>query len=170
MILDASAFYAGVPFGSPDKYKTTPHVYDEISHIKRAQDVAGALIDMGRLSVVHPNDTHMVAARAAATASGDLPDLSGPDISILALASQTGLDIITDDYALSNTAHMMGIHTHPVMTRGPAVYGRWIYRCASCQRIRPPGRRCHVCGSSLSRRLQNTSKSPSYSSAEAPAS
>ena len=120
MILDASAFYAGVPFGSPSTYHTTPEVYGEIEHIKRAQRVADALQEMGRLVVISPQDDHVRRARAAALSSGDLPQLSVPDVSVLALASQTGLDIITDDYAVSNAGpHHMGIRAHAVMTSGP---------------------------------------------------
>ena len=153
MILDASAFYAGVPFGSSEAYSTTPQVYGEISHIKRAQDVAGALQEMGRLGVFAPDDAHVEKARAAASYSGDLPEMSEQDVSVLALALQTGQDIITDDYALSNAAHHAGVRAHHIMTKGPAAKGRWRYRCPACRRARPPGRRCNACGTRLRRRL-----------------
>ena len=154
MILDASAFYAGVPFGSPETYHTTPEVYGEIEHIKRAQRAAEALLEMGRLVVRQPQNTHVQRARAAALSSGDLPQLSVPDISVLALASQTGLDIVTDDYAVSNAAHYMGMRAHAVMTGGPSVRGRWLYRCPACRKGRPPGDVCSVCGTPLRRRLR----------------
>lgn len=153
MILDASAFYAGVPFSSPEAYSTTPEVYGEVRHIKRSQRAAEALLEAGRLRVLQPPDSHLRRARAAALSSGDLPQLSASDMSVLALASQTGLDIITDDYAISNAAHAMGIRTHSVMTEGPATLGRWKYRCGSCRKARPPGLRCGVCGTPLRRRL-----------------
>lgn len=154
MILDASAFYAGVPFGSPSTYHTTPEVYEEIEHIKRAQRAADALQEMGRLVVLSPHDDHVRRARAAALSSGDLPQLSIPDVSVLALASQTGMDIVTDDYAVSNAAHHMGIRAHAVMTSGPAVRGRWLYRCPACRKGRPPGGTCDICGTPLRRRLR----------------
>ena len=37
-ILDASAFYAGVPFRSSEDCYTTSLVYDEIQHIKKNHD------------------------------------------------------------------------------------------------------------------------------------
>lgn len=154
MILDASAFYAGIPFGSPERYSTTPEIYEEIRHIKRAQRAAETLQEMGRLMLHQPQDSHLRRARAAARSSGDLPQLSAPDLSVLALASQTGLDIVTDDYAISNTAHHMGIRTHPAMTGGPATLGRWTYRCPACRKSRPPGRLCDTCGTPLRRRLR----------------
>ena len=156
MILDASAFYAGVPFGSPEAYSTTPEVYVEVQHIKRSQKAAEALLETGRLRVVQPPDEYVQRARAAALSSGDLPQLSAPDMSVLALAAQTGLDIISDDYAVCNTAHAMGIRTHSVMTKGPTTLGRWRYRCGSCRKSRPPGRSCGVCGTPLRRRLYHT--------------
>ena len=42
-ILDASAFYAGVPFRSSEDCYTTSLVYDEIQHIKKNHDVLGTL-------------------------------------------------------------------------------------------------------------------------------
>lgn len=153
VILDASAFYAGVPFGSPDAYHTTPEVYDEVSHIKGRQDAVRALVDAGRLVVVSADGKSLERARAAAQGSGDLPSLSGPDLSILALAAQTRQAIITDDYSVSNAARHMGLDALPVMTGGIRTAGVWQYRCPACRARRPPGRACRVCGSALRRRL-----------------
>lgn len=166
MILDASAFYAGVPFVSPVVYHTTPQVYAEIMHIKKAQDAAQTLQDIGRLVVMQPQKDHVERALAVALSTGDLPTLSEPDISVLALASQTGLEIITDDYAISNSAHAMGIRSHAVMTKGPTTFGQWVYRCPSCQKRHPPGDICDVCGATLSRRLSD--KMPSRTNTNQP--
>jgi len=55
-ILDASAFYAGVPFGADGEWYTTPLVFDEIRHIKRGQDALNTMIDTGRLRVREQQD------------------------------------------------------------------------------------------------------------------
>ena len=36
-ILDATAFYAGIPFVSNDSFMTTSIVYEEVQHIKAKQ-------------------------------------------------------------------------------------------------------------------------------------
>ena len=50
-ILDASAFYAGVPFGSTEKYYTSTQIFDEISHIKEKHGAIDVLLSTGRLDV-----------------------------------------------------------------------------------------------------------------------
>lgn len=154
MILDASAFYAGVPFGSPDSYRTTPAVYEEIEHIKGRQKAVRALVDAGKLAVMSPDPVRLDGARAAARKTGDLPNLSAQDISVLALAIQTGQPVITDDYAVSNVARMLDITVFPVMTRGIRTVGTWSYRCPACNKPRLPAKSCPVCGATLKRKLR----------------
>jgi len=61
-ILDASAFYAGVPFRSSEDCYTTSLVYDEIQHIKKNQDVIGTLIETNRLKIREPDEQSTQAA------------------------------------------------------------------------------------------------------------
>ena len=160
MILDASAFYAGVPFGSPDTYQTTPDVYDEVDHIKGRQNAVRALVDAGKLAVVSPDPPSVERARRAAQDTGDLNDLSTQDISVLALAIHTGMPVVTDDYALSNVARNLGIGVFPVMTGGIRTVGAWVYRCPACKVVRRPARSCPVCGTPLKRRLLKRKAKP----------
>ena len=46
-VLDSSAFYAGIPFGSNQPSYTTSLVYDEIKHIKKNHDAIDILIEIG---------------------------------------------------------------------------------------------------------------------------
>lgn len=160
MILDASAFYAGVPFGSPDIYYTTPAVYEEVEHIKGRQEAVRALVDAGKLTVMSPDAIRVGSAREAARETGDLPNLSVQDLSVLALAIQTGQSIITDDYAVSNVAKMLGIVVFPVMTRGIRTVGTWAYRCPACNKPRRPAESCPVCGATLRRKLRRKKTTP----------
>ena len=153
MILDASAFYAGVPFGSPDVYHTTPAVYEEIEHIKGRQKAVRALADAGKLAIMSPDPVRVDSAREAARKTGDLPSLSVQDLSVLALAIQTGRPIITDDYAVSNVAKMLDIAVFSVMTWGIRTVGTWVYRCPACNKPRRPAKSCPVCGATLRRKL-----------------
>ena len=137
VVLDASAFYAGVPFAGWNSapgasYVTTPDVYDEVSHIKRGHGALDALVASGRLSLARPTPVRMDEARRAAEATGDMPNLSGPDVSAIALCMQTGLGIVTDDYAVSNVMRSLNLGVTPVMTRGISAVIRWLYYCPGC--------------------------------------
>ena len=54
-VLDATAFYAGIPFSSQDSYYVTTMVYDEIKHIKKNHNALEILLDSKRL-VIHDPD------------------------------------------------------------------------------------------------------------------
>jgi len=158
VLLDAGAFYAGVPFGSTSGsivYATTPQVHNEVSHIKGSHGAVDALLLAGRLQIVEPRPSYVDAARRAAQKTGDLPNVSVPDISIIALCMQTGYRLITDDYAVSNVLQSIGLDVTPVMTSGIRDVGRWFYYCPGCGGTGGGrgGRECSVCGTALKRRL-----------------
>lgn len=155
VILDASAFYAGVPFGSLESYCTTPQIYDEILHIKKRQGAIGTLVNLGRLAIYSPDHMYVKQVLGFAQRAGDRPQLSEADISVIALALQMKQSIITDDYAISNTARHLGLSVFPVMTSGVKTVGIWRYRCPACRTQRPPGRICSICGSVLRKKLVN---------------
>lgn len=152
-ILDASAFYAGIPFRSQETHHTTPMVLEEVRHIKKSHDAIGTLVEAGRLRVVKPGAQYAAAARERAAYSGDAQTLSESDISVLALALELNGEILTDDFAISNTAAGLGIGVLHSMTGGIRRAGRWIYYCAGCgvQFFRIT--ECPRCGNALRRRL-----------------
>lgn len=185
LVLDASAFYAGVPFGtsSGTTYVTTPGVYDEVSHIKSRHDALGVMSATGRLSVAEPTKESVDAARSAARATGDAPKLSGQDLSVIALSMQTGFGLVTDDFAVSNVARSMGIGVTPVMTGGISRVVCWQYYCPGCDSISDTGEdvignpdasaggaggaapagaaECRTCGSILRKRRKKAGGGPS---------
>lgn len=153
--LDASAFYAGVPFSSTEACHTTPAVLAEVSHIKGRFGAIDGLIEAGRIIVAEPSVKSVKGAMKAAAGSGDAGSLSEQDVSILALAAEIGADLVTDDFAVSNAAAFMGVRAVPVMTGGIRRAGRWIVRCAACGK-RPAAEgasACPECGGPLRRRL-----------------
>jgi len=79
-ILDASAFYAGVPFRSSDVWYTTTLVFDEIKHIKKNHDALGTLLETNRLKIREPDVESTKTAILAAKNTGDFPQLSKQDI------------------------------------------------------------------------------------------
>ena len=153
-ILDASAFYAGVPFrSSGNTYTTTPSVYDEIRHIKKNHDALGTLLETNRLKIREPDSQSTATATKAAKDTGDFQQLSKQDISIIALCIETGGEIISDDFAISNVAKNLGLKISPIMTGGIKDVGRWIHYCPGCRTNHHLGKECPMCGTPLKRKL-----------------
>jgi len=152
-ILDASAFYAGVPFRSSDDYYTTSLAYDEIKHIKKSQDVLGTLLETNRLKIREPDKESTEAAIKAAKDTGDFPQLSKQDISIIALCIEMNGEIISDDFAISNVAKNLGLKISPIMTQGIKDVGKWIHYCPGCRTNHTNGKECPMCGTPLKRKL-----------------
>ena len=128
-VLDSSAFYAGIPFGSNEPSYTTSLVYDEIKHIKKNHDAVDILIETGRLTISNPESEFIEIVRNTANESGDLHELSVEDISIIALSLKLNAELITDDFAVSNVAKNLNIQVFPVMTDGIKNIISWTYYC-----------------------------------------
>ena len=151
-ILDASAFYAGVPFRSSDDCFTTSLVYDEIKHIKKNHDALGTLLETNRLKIREPDSESTKRAIQASKKTGDFPQLSKQDISIIALCIETNGQIISDDFAISNVAKNLGLKILPIMTNGIADVGKWVHYCPGCK-TNHSGIECPACGTPLKRKL-----------------
>jgi len=152
-ILDASAFYAGVPFRSSDDYYTTSLAYDEIRHIKKDHDVLGTLLETNRLKIREPDKESTETAIKAAKDTGDFPQLSKQDISIIALCIEMNGEIISDDFAISNVAKNLGLKISPIMTQGIKDVGKWVHYCPGCRTNHTNKKECPICGTPLKRKL-----------------
>ena len=152
-ILDASAFYAGVPFRSSNDCYTTSLVYDEIKHIKKNHDALGTLLETNRLKIREPDKESTKNAIMAAKDTGDFPQLSKQDISIIALCIEMNGEIITDDFAISNVVKNLGLKISPIMTRGIKDVGKWIHYCPGCRTNHTNKKECPICGTPLKRKL-----------------
>ena len=152
-ILDASAFYAGVPFRSSNDCYTTSLVYDEIKHIKKNHDALGTLLETNRLKIREPDKEATQAAITASKDTGDFPQLSKQDISIIALCIEMNGEIITDDFAISNVARNIGLKISPIMTKGIEDVGKWVHYCPGCRTNHTSGKECPMCGTPLKRKL-----------------
>ncbi len=108
-ILDASAFYAGIPFGSSSDCYTTTIVYNEIRHIKKNHEVLETLLETNRLKIKDPDEESTKAAIRASKDTGDYQQLTKQDLSIIALGIGLKGQIITDDFAISNVAKNLGL-------------------------------------------------------------
>lgn len=152
-VLDASAFYAGLPFRSGERFVTTPEVFDEVRHIKRSHGALALLLQTGRLSIEESGRTAAKRVSEAAARTGDSKEISSQDASVLALCLETGGRLVTDDFAVSNVAKSLQIDVLPVMTRGISRVGRWIHYCAGCHKTFDDAVECPLCGNALRRRL-----------------
>jgi UPF0271 protein len=162
VILDASAFYAGIPFLGSAKCYTTSSVFDEIKHIKKSFSATEALIDAGNLQIKEPDVKFIDAAKKLAQKSGDLVKMSKPDLSVIALALELkdyNPLIVTDDYAIANVAELSSIKVSHVMSKGITKVGNWIRYCSACGILYGKNEKtCNVCGNRLRSRLKRSQK------------
>jgi UPF0271 protein len=151
-ILDATSFYAGVPFSSQEQSFTTPLVFEEIKHIKKNHDAVQALIDLDRLRIIEPEKkfTDLILEKASQT--GDLPDLSKGDVSVLALCVQLNGELVTDDYTVSNVAKHLDLKVIPIMTKGISKVLESVYFCPACGKVLKKMSDCPICGNKLRKR------------------
>ena len=151
-VLDSSAFYAGIPFGSNEPSYTTSLVYNEIEHIKKDHDAIQILIETKRLMIRDPEHQFVITANDAAKKSGDIPNLSDADISTIALSLQLKAELVTDDFTISNVAKNLNIKVIPVMTSGIKKIVTWIYYCPGCKTDFSETTNCPNCGNRLKRK------------------
>lgn len=151
--MDASAFYAGIPFVSSEESYTTSLVYDEIKHIKKNHDAIGTLLDTNRLKIRDPDLKYTNIVLNKSKETGDFSQLTKQDISILALALNKKGQIVTDDFAISNVAKNLGIMVLPIMTAGITDVGKWVHYCPGCRKNFADISECPLCGNSLRRKL-----------------
>jgi endoribonuclease Nob1 len=151
-VLDATSFYAGIPFSSQERSFTTPLVFEEIKHIKKNHDAVQTLIDLGRLKIVEPEKKNTDFILEKAKQTGDFPDLSKEDVSVLALCMQLNGELITDDYTVSNVAKHLNLKVIPIMTKGISKVLDSIYFCPACNKVFEKIIDCPICGSKLKKK------------------
>ena len=152
-VLDATAFYAGIPFASNDSFMTTSTVYKEIEHIKTKQGVLEMLQQTNRLQIRDPDNEFISIVKDIADKTGDNVTISEQDISIIALALENKIGLITDDFAVTNVARQLKIQTSSLMTQGISTVGKWISYCSMCGKEFSKEKECPICGSKLNRKL-----------------
>ncbi len=154
-VLDASAFYTGIPFLSCTKYYTTSLVFNEIKHINKSYSVVELLKDIGDLKVIEPEKQILENVNTIAKKTGDSAKLSSADISIIALALQLKKILISDDYAILNIARLLNIPVKTLTTKGITNVRKWITYCYTCGKAFDPNiRECLLCGNRLRRRYK----------------
>lgn len=154
--LDAGAFYTGFIFlSSAYRYCTTQAVFDEVKHIRRSHGAIEALLESNTLQVLNSDRKSIDKVVAAARRTGDYQKLSQGDISIIALALQLGIVLVTDDFAIANVATTLKIPVKSVASKGITHTRRWIAYCSACGRaFGPNAKECRLCGNRLRRKYK----------------
>lgn len=157
-VLDASFFFAGAeterlppPVDLETDLYTTPEVVDEVRDLS-ARCRLEALTEAG-LKVMTPGKESFHRVDLASGVSGDRPVLSQTDTSLLALALDLDATLVTDDFAVQNTARAAGVRTAAIQQR-QARYRRWRFRCSGCGRYYHEVGECLVCGAEIKRKLK----------------
>ncbi|MDD5616529.1 MAG: NOB1 family endonuclease [Candidatus Methanoperedens sp.] len=92
----------------------------------------------------------------------DSEELSGTDIDILAKAleysEREDTVLVSDDFAVQNTAIQLGIRVIPAGQRKIKDVLVWEKQCIGCKRRFPEGDECPVCGSQMKKRRKASSK------------
>jgi UPF0271 protein len=149
-VLDASAFYTGIPFLSNSKFYTTNSVFKEVKHIKRSYGALEALIDADKLKVIEPEEIFVQQVISIAKKTGDFSKCSSADLSIVALALQLNTTLISDDYAVGNIANVLKIPIKSISTKGISEIRKWIAFCRACGKAYEPNiKKCALCGNRL---------------------
>ena len=138
---------------SNDSFMTTSAVYEEIQHIKTKQGILEMLQQTNRLQIREPSQEIIDIVEEASIKTGDITTISKQDISIIALALENNIEMITDDFAVTNVAKQLKIQTSSLMTEGISIVGKWISYCSMCGKEFSKEKECPICGSELNRKL-----------------
>jgi UPF0271 protein len=148
-VLDASAFFADLHLAG--SLFTTPAVVDELKDLAakcRFDTYAAA-----GLAVMEGSADATARVARAAEESGDAQAISATDAGILALALDLQATLVTDDFAVQNVAHRLGVAVQPIRQRR-AKSRTWKYRCAGCGRYSDRPGICEYCGAEIRRKLK----------------
>lgn len=140
-VLDATAFFTEVPLEG-DLF-TTPLVVDELADT-RSRCRFEALSAAG-MRVVAPARESRKRVEEASAQSGDSAVLSHADRELLSLALELSAEVVSDDFALQNVAHHLGLPVRALQQRR-ARKRTWKFRCPGCGRYTAGPGECPVCG------------------------
>ncbi len=116
--------------------------------------IVSSYLKSSRLKAIEPGEN---MEKLAFKIAGSNPNLTGADISIIALAlglkEKYDITVITDDYELQNVLALNGIKFKGIKTVGIKKVIKWTYRCTGCGRhFEKPLETCPYCGSKVKRK------------------
>jgi UPF0271 protein len=127
---------------------TVPSVVEELR-----DENARTTMELMNVRVEPPLQGLKKEVRSKAGITRDSEELSGTDIDILAKALEYSRReetiLVTDDFAIQNTAIQLGIKVMPAAQRKIKDVLLWEKKCIGCKRRFPEGNICPVCGSRM---------------------
>ncbi len=130
---------------------TVPSVVEEIR-----DENSKTAMELMQVSVENPLTIFKNEVMEKAGITKDSEELSGTDIDLLAKALEYSrreeVMLVSDDFAVQNTAIQLGIHVMPAGGRVIKDVLLWEKQCIGCKRRFPAGDECPVCGSPLKKR------------------
>ncbi len=151
LVLDTSAFFLSIPLKGI--LFTVPRVEGELKDLRGKARFA-VLMDEG-MEIKVPQVSSVKRAREASVTTGDQRVLSETDMDLIALAYEVQGTIISDDFALQNTARALDIQVQSIIQR-ESVPRVWQIRCTGCgkyfDKMPTKAEDCPVCGSALKRK------------------
>lgn len=137
---------------------TVPSVVEELR-----DENARTTMELMNVRVEPPLESFKKEVRTKAGITKDSEELSRTDIDILAKALEySGREetiLVTDDFAIQNTAIQLGIKVMPAGQRKIKDVILWEKQCIGCKRRFPEGEECPVCGSQMKKRRKSAIKS-----------
>ncbi len=143
--MDASAILRSTMDFSRGNYLIPQAAYAEVlDGTARAALEDG--IRNGDIKVAEPAPEALEKAREAASATGDVESLSDADLQLLALALEHAAAVVSDDYAIQNTAAELGLEVVATSADGIKKHIRWRWVCGGCGKSMDGSGVCGVCG------------------------
>ncbi len=104
----------------------------QMREVERFSQERALLLGGVTLEWREPSEEAINRAREVARSTGDLAGLSPTDVSLLALALEMEVELVTDDYRLMNCAKSAGIPYSAVLTEGITERREWRVVCRAC--------------------------------------
>lgn len=144
-ILDSSAIINKKATLPPNKYITIPEVLDEIKD-QLSKAILESMLENKSLSLREPKKESINELINFVEKDNMSELLSKTDIKILALAKESNLTLVTDDYDIQNCCKSLSIKFEPITTKGIQRVYKWKKKCVACghETIKDL---CEVCGS-----------------------
>jgi len=135
---------------------TVPSVEEEIR-----DETSRTIMELMNVRIEPPLQSFIREVTSKAGVTKDSEELSKTDIDVLAKALEYSrkedVVLISDDYAVQNTAIHLGIKVMPAGQKKIRDVLLWEKFCIGCKRRFPQGDDCPVCGTALKKRRKKMS-------------
>jgi len=148
-ILDSSGVINARDKELEGDYLTVPGVEKELKDIQSRLKFQAAL-DTGKIRLEEPSKKALGEIRDEISKLGSTPLLSKTDIQLLALAHETKLPLLTDDYDMQNVCKELDLRFERISHKGIEKVFRWKKKCPACGAIFEKDLdECEICGTRL---------------------